>query len=147
MRAGVVTALAIALATVADAGWAAGVPVRIDEPPAGRANIVFFRRGHLQDALINLTVNEGPVGLGPLGWDSYLVVAATPGLHTYGFREDGNDVQIVVEAGETYYVRFELDVNDLVTLTPAEQRQFDDVSRWLHPAMTGKAVEATEGAQ
>ena len=114
-------------------------PVRIDEPPPGKAVIVFFRKGQFADILVGLSVKEGKTKLGPLDYDTYLVLTVEPGLHTYTVGYSSLPMQIVVEPGEIYYVRCTPD-NDIVSegqpsITPAEERQFDDVSWRLKPAV------------
>ena len=83
-------------------------------------------------------VRDGQTILGMLGPGTYFVAIVEPGLHTYSMRaERRNDMQIEVEAGEIYYVRFELETGWILyqpTLAPSEQRLFDEVSARLRPS-------------
>ena len=77
-------------------------------------------------------LREDKAELGMLSAGSYFTAVVDPGLHTYTVHaERRNDMQIRVEAGETYYVRFELDIGVILyqpTLTPSEEWRFDQVS-------------------
>lgn len=110
-------------------------PVEIGDPPAGKALIVFYRTWKYPAAANSYTVREGQTPIGVLSAGSYFVAVVEPGLHTYSMRaERRDDMQIEVEAGEIYYVRFELDTGWLLyqpTLAPSEQRLFDEVSAKL----------------
>lgn len=114
----------------------AGQPVQIPDPPQGKALIVFYRRWAYPAAVISYIVREGQTELGRLSVGSYFVATVDPGLHTYTVHaERHNNMQIVAEAGEIYYVRFELDVGVVLwqpDLTPSDQRLFDAESPRLH---------------
>jgi hypothetical protein len=124
-------ALAAALAPVVEAETLAS-PVRIDDPPPGKALIVFFRKSEYAGGAISYIVREGQTELGRLSAGSYFVAAVDPGLHTYATHaERRDDMQIQVEAGEIYYVCFELDVGIILyqpTLMPTEEWLFDEQS-------------------
>jgi hypothetical protein len=134
-RALLLLAAATAASGLAPAAWAEGQPVQLDDPPPGKALIVFFRKWEYPDSAISYIVREGKAELGRLSAGSYFTAAVDPGLHTYTVHaERRNDMQIVAEAGETYYVRFELDIGVVLyqpTLVPAEQRLFDAISARL----------------
>jgi hypothetical protein len=110
-------------------------PVHIGDAPPGRAQIVFYRKWTYPASLDTYAVREGHTKLGNLDAGSYFIAIVDPGLHTYGTRALRSDnMQIVVEAGETYYVRFELESGIFLyqpTLTPSEQRLFDQTSAKL----------------
>lgn len=134
-RALLALATATAAGALAPAVRAQTQPVQIDDPPPGKALIVFFRKWEYPDAAISYIVREGKAELGLLSAGSYFTAVVDPGLHTYTVHaERQNDMQIVAEAGETYYARFELDIGVILyqpTLVPAEQRLFDAVSMHL----------------
>ena len=125
------TTIAIGLASRAEAGE----PVRIEEPPPGKALVVFYRRWSYSAAAVSYIVREGQVELGLLSVGSYFVVPVDPGLHTFTVHaERHSDMQLLAEAGEIYYVRFDLDIGVVLyqpDLTPSEQRLFDEVSAKL----------------
>jgi hypothetical protein len=155
------TSASAALASVAltPAARAAEVEpqrVHIDDPPPGKAVIVFYRRWDYPDIAISYIVREGQAELGRLSNASYFVSVVDPGLHTYTVHaERHDDMQIEVEAGEIYYVRFELDIGIILyqpSITPSEQRLFDELSPKLKrsepltpPATTPKPAAAPGG--
>jgi len=130
------TAVVFLVAAVAVASEAAaGQPVQIGDPPPGRALIVFYRTWEYPAAALSYIVREGQTKLGMLSPGSYFIATVQPGLHTYAVRAERRDnMQIVAEADEVYYVRFELETGWLLyqpTLTPVEQRLFDQSSKSL----------------
>ncbi len=106
--------------------------IQIGEPPPGKALIVFYRKRDYPGSAISYAVREGDSKIGVLEIGTYFLVTADPGLHTYSMRsERRSDMQIRVEAGEVYYVRFALETGWVLyqpTLEPSEQRLFDQTS-------------------
>lgn len=127
--------LASAAATAAAGPALAGEPVQVGDPPPGKAFIVFYRKWEYFGAAISYIVREGNTQIGRLGAGSYFIATVEPGLHTYTVHaERHNDMQITVEAGEIYYVRYEMDIGVILyqpTLEPSEQRLFDAMSSKL----------------
>ena len=121
--------------------------MHIDDPPPGRALIVFYRTWAYPAAANNYAVRDGQTTLGMLSPGTYFVAIVEPGLHTYSMRaERRNDMQIEVEAGEIYYVRFELDTGWFLyqpTLAPSEQRLFDEASAKLRLSEPSTASNST----
>ncbi len=144
--------LAAAAALLARGAWAKpnAQPVHIDDPPAGCASIVFYRKWAYPGGANSYAVRDGQTILGMLGPGTYFVAIVEPGLHTYSMRaERRNDMQIEVEAGEVYYVRFELETGWILyqpTLTPSEQRLFDEVSSRLRLAEPVAPTKTAPGA-
>lgn len=107
-------------------------PVQIGDPPPGKALIVFYRTWKWPAGAVSYKVREGKTELGRLSDGSYFVAVVDPGLHTYAMHAEWrDDMQIMVEADEIYYVRFELETGLFLyqpTLTPSEQRLFDEAS-------------------
>ena len=135
-RRAVLTVACAGILAPAAAAETPDTPVRIGDPPSGKAFIVFFRKWEYPGAAISYIVREGQTELGRLSAGSYFVATVDPGLHTYvTHAERRDDMQIQVEADEIYYVCFELEVGLLLyqpTLAPTEQRLFDELSPRLH---------------
>jgi hypothetical protein len=125
-------------ALLAVASRAAAQAVRIDDPPPGKASVVFFRKGAYFGGPIGYIVREGTRELGLLASGTYFIADVDPGLHTFTVHaERHSDMQLVVEAGEIYYVHFELDLGVVLyqpTLEPTDQRLFDEQSPRLRPS-------------
>ncbi|HEY7901620.1 MAG TPA: DUF2846 domain-containing protein [Caulobacteraceae bacterium] len=117
----------------------AAQPIDVGDPPPGKALIVFYRKRDYPGSANTYAVREGVAQLGDLGIGTYFVVAVDPGLHTFNVHaERRSDMQLEVEAGETYFVRFVLETGWLLyqpTLEPSEKRLFDQTS--VHLARSG----------
>ncbi|MDF7776909.1 hypothetical protein P1X14_16750 [Sphingomonas sp. AOB5] len=82
----------------------------IGAPPAGKAQIVFWRPGTFIGAALGCTVREGEgteeVQIARLGSGKYWVHVAEPGKHTYWTTGEATDkLNMELEPDETYYVR------------------------------------------
>lgn len=82
----------------------------IGAPPAGMAQIVFWRPGSIMGMALGCTVREGEgaaeVEVARLGAGKYWVHTATPGKHQYYTTGEATDrLNLELEAGETYFVR------------------------------------------
>lgn len=122
-------------ALAAMAGPALAEPPAIPDPPPGKALVVFYRTWAYPGGALSFTVHEGPADVGLLSPGTYFTALADPGWHTYTVRAERHaDMQIDLEADETYYVRFELGTGWLLyqpSLVPTEQWQ------WLEDAQHG----------
>lgn len=122
---------AAALAGVGAPAWGEPPPatsVDIGFPPPGKALVVFFRTWEYFAAAISYMVREGPTDIGLLGPGQYFVAVVEPGLHTFSVRaERRSDMQLIVEADEIYYVKYELETGVILyqpTLTPTDAWRF-----------------------
>jgi hypothetical protein len=82
----------------------------IQAPPAGKAQIIFWRPGTIIGAALGCTVREGEgtseVQIARLGAGKYWVHVAEPGKHTYYTTGEATDrLNMELEPDETYYVR------------------------------------------
>jgi len=123
--------LAGAGASAAAAGFVAPAradPIQLPDPPPGKALVVFYRNLAYAAAALTFMVREGQTDLGELSIGTYFTLVADPGWHTYTVRAERHDnMQIELDADETYYVHFELGTGVLLyqpSLSPAEQWQF-----------------------
>ena len=106
--------LAIAVPAVAqDAAPTAATPIAtksgtIGAPPAGKAQVVFWRPGSLMGAALGCTVreNEDSNEVARLGAGKYAVHIAEPGKHVYYTTGEATDrLNMELEPDETYFVR------------------------------------------
>lgn len=102
---------------------------KIDPPPAGKGQIVFFRDKKFVGALISYMVREGTTELGKLSNGSYFVLATDPGTHIYAVHTETKDnLTLEVEAGETYYVSSGITMGFMAgrpNLAPSDEATFD----------------------
>jgi hypothetical protein len=118
-------------------------------PPAGKGQVVFFRRGGLVGAAIVYKVREGTTAYGTLSPGRYFVVAVDPGKHTYVVHSESKDeMTLQVDEGETYYVEGTVAMGILVgrpNLTPSNEIAFNAIAKKLklakpEPAKTEAAA-------
>ena len=114
MRIGLIAAAAAALiAAVPAAAQDAPLVTKsgtIGEPPAGKAQVVFWRPGTFIGAALGCTVHEGEgmegTEVARLGAGKYWVHVAEPGKHTYWTTGEATDrLNMELEPDETYFVR------------------------------------------
>ncbi|HEX3919475.1 MAG TPA: hypothetical protein VHW60_19230 [Caulobacteraceae bacterium] len=107
----------------------AASPGKVPPPPAGKAEVVFFRPWAYPGALVSFTIHEGKTGVAKLGNNTYAVVTADPGDHTYTSQSEATDtLHLELDAGEVYYVRNTLGMGLMLYrphLTPSDEATFD----------------------
>ncbi|MFZ5670517.1 MAG: DUF2846 domain-containing protein [Pseudomonadota bacterium] len=129
-------------AAPADPAVPAASPVAADgtvaAPPAGKGQIVFFRKSALAGAAISFKVRENDVELGKLSVGRYFVVPVEPGEHTYIVHSEAKDIlTFEVEAGETYFVEGTITVGIIAgrpNLTPSSEAAFKAAFPKMKPA-------------
>lgn len=77
----------------------------IGVPPADRGQVVFYRPARGDDAGSAVAVLERDSTVGDLPAGSFLVAAATPGMHAYRLDAASNEIAFDVKPGRTYFVR------------------------------------------
>jgi hypothetical protein len=106
----------------------AGVAAQLPSPPAGKGQVVFFRRSAFKGMAASFSIREGDIIVGKLGNGSYFVLNADPGPHEYRVISEIRDtLHMEVESGETYYVQQNMDIGGLFitsTLTPSDAEEF-----------------------
>lgn len=89
----------------APAARPAPIPGRVEAPPEGKGQIVFYRRGGQPGFLLTFSVRENGQGVVKLPSGTYMVVPVEPGAHTYLIESEAKDaLTLEVDADETYYV-------------------------------------------
>lgn len=100
----------LAIAVMPAATWAEDLlaPIvtksgRIDAPPPGKAQIVFFRPGSIVGMALGCTVHEGDRQVARLGSGKYYAITAEPGVHKFATKGQAADtLNLEVEPDETY---------------------------------------------
>lgn len=115
----------------------------IPPPPAGKAQVVFFRTGAYVGAAVSYKVREQGIELGKLNNASYFVAVVDPGPHTFtAATENKNVLKLELDDGETQYVRGTVQMGFLVgeaNLTPADQGMFELHYAHMHTTKPPKA--------
>lgn len=103
--------------------------------PADKAQIVFFRPSKFAGAAVKFKVREGEQEFGKLGSGDYFIVTVAPGKHTYTVHSEAkDDLNMEVDAGETYYVQGTISMGFMVGhphLAPSDKATFDGMSSKL----------------
>ena len=106
----------------------APIPGRVEAPPEGKGQIVFYRRGGQPGFLLTFSVRENGKGVAKLPSGSYMVLPVEPGAHTYIIESEAKDaLTLEVDADETYYVEQGMSMGIMVGhphLTPSTQDAF-----------------------
>lgn len=107
--------------SAAEASAAANVvpPVAQD-----KGQIVFFRRSAYTGRTVTFTINEGGASIGRLSNGSYFVLDANPGAHSYSIARFRGEMNLDVQAGQTYYVEVRGLMSGHPELTPSNQTAF-----------------------
>ena len=74
-------------------------------PPSDRGQIVFYRPTRAGEPTEPVAIQELGANIGSVPGDSYIVTAATPGVHAYRLDAGSNEIAFDVRPGRTYFVR------------------------------------------
>jgi hypothetical protein len=111
-----------------DAGGQAAAG-HIPPPPAGKAQVVFFRTGAYVGAGAWFKVRENGAELGKLTNQSYFVAVVDPGPHAFtAATESRNTLKLELDDGDTAYVRGTLQMGIVMgepNLAPSDQALFE----------------------
>lgn len=115
---------------------------QIGTPPAGKAQIVFFRPGSIVGMALGCTVHENDHEVARLGSGKYYVITAEPGKHAFSTRGQAADaLNLEVESDETYFVKCKIGagvVSGAAQLEPSDRASFakkaKGASQWTPPA-------------
>ena len=131
--------------TAAKPDAAVAGPVQLPAPPAGKGQVVFYRKPLFSLIPFNWIAREGKAEICEMVAGTYCVAVVDPGTHTYEVHSEAkNDLTLEVDAGETYYVVGGISIGLVVnhpTIAPAQKIAFDAISAKLkpHPAMAAAA--------
>ena len=127
-------ALAATLAGPAQAGPASPPPKQdaatlvIPAPPAGKGQIVFYRKSTLMGAPVGCTVHENGKKISSLGVGKYFIVLADPGRHLYSVKSEATDqLALEVEPDETQFASCRIKMGIMVgrpDITPSTEAEF-----------------------
>lgn len=112
-------------------------PVELPAPPAGKGQVVFYRKPLFSLVPFNWIAREGTTEICEMVAGTYCVAAVDPGTHTYEVHSEvKNDLTLEVDAGETYYVIGGISMGLIVNhpnISPAQKIDFDSISAKLKP--------------
>lgn len=102
--------------------------IRIPAPPAGKGQVVFFRKGGLGGSAVACTVHEAGKKVSSLGGGKYFIVVTEPGRHEYSVKTEATDaLALEVEADETQFASCKIKMGIMVgrpDIRPATEADF-----------------------
>jgi hypothetical protein len=129
------SAFALAISASAALAESSAGPVQLPPPPAGKGQIVFYRKPLFSLVSFNWIVRDGKSEICLMEAGTYCVADVDPGTHTYEVHsESKNDLTLEIDSGETYYVIGGISMGIIVnhpTIAPAQKAQFDALSARL----------------
>ncbi len=103
---------------------------RIQPPPPGRAQVVFFRPSAFDGIIYNFAIRDGDQVVAQITNGTYAVVFVDPGVHTFSSRSEVKDtLTLDIDPDETYYVEQTIGVGLFMGrphLAPSGQSEFDN---------------------
>jgi hypothetical protein len=125
----------------------AATPVQLQAPPAGKGQIVFYRKPMLALIPFNWIVREDKTEICEMVAGTYCVATIDPGTHTFAVHSEvTNKLTLEVDAGETYYVIGGISMGLIVNhpnISPAQKVDFDALSAKLKAKAPIEAKPAT----
>jgi hypothetical protein len=107
---------------------AAKTPDGITSPPAGKAEVVYFRPAAYVGWMLGFSVHEGRTGIGKLGNGSYFTYIGDPGDHAFSIQSEATDtLHMELDPDEIYYVKASIGQGLIELrphLTPSDQGVF-----------------------
>lgn len=127
---------------------AAKTPAQLPPPPAGKGEVVFYRKPLFSLVPFNWIAREGKTEICEMEAGTYCIAIVDPGTHTYEVHSEAkNDLTIEVDDGETYYILGGISMGLVVNhpnISPAQKIDFDALSYKLKsiPPMAAASGQA-----
>jgi hypothetical protein len=103
--------------------------------PAGKGQVVFFRKSSLMGMPYWTNIRENDVAYGKLSNGVYFVQTLDPGVHTFNTSVLGKDaMKVEVDPGETYYVEGKITmavIGYTVVMAPSDAATFQKVFKGM----------------
>lgn len=119
----------------APASVAASASADIPPPPAGKGQVVFFRRSSMFGFPYWTNVRENGAAYGKLTNGVYFVQVLDPGAHQFDTSVLGKDsIKLQVDPGETYYVEGKIAmqiVGYTIVMAPSDEASFAKAKRGM----------------
>lgn len=123
--------LALSGAAHAAAPEAVGLPgaqIKLPAPPAGKGQVVFFRKGGLSGSAVACSVHENGQKVSSLGGGRYVIIVAEPGRHEFKVETEAKDIlALQLEADETQFASCTIKMGLMVgrpDIRPATEADF-----------------------
>ena len=125
---------------------APAVSPEVAPPPAGKGQVVFFRRSSIMGFPYWTNIRENGVAYGKLSNGVYFIQVLDPGTHEFNTSVLGKDsMKVQVDPGETYYVEGKITmalIGYTVIMAPSDEGTFNMARKGLKLAKPPEAVAA-----
>lgn len=100
---------------VEESGSVPAAQIFIPAPPAGKGQVVFYRKGGLSGAAVACSVHENGQKVSSLGGGKYFIMVADPGKHEFTVKTEAKDVlALEVEPDETQFAQCKIKMGFMV---------------------------------
>ncbi len=131
----VVPALAGAAEPAAKPASAPAASSDLPPPPAGKGQVVFFRKSSLMGMPYWTNVRENDAAYGKLTNGVYFVQTLDPGVHTFNTSVLGKDsMKVEVDPGETYFVEGKITmalIGYTIVMAPSDAATFQKMFKGM----------------
>ncbi|HEX2816417.1 MAG TPA: DUF2846 domain-containing protein, partial [Phenylobacterium sp.] len=119
--------------------------------PAGKGQVVFFRKSSLFGFPYWTNIRENDVALGKLTNGAYFVQTLDPGVHMFNTSVLGKDaMKLQIDPGETYYVEGKITmavVGYTIVMAPSDEGAFQKSLKGMKPAPPVDPAKADAAAK
>ncbi|OYW16144.1 MAG: hypothetical protein B7Z39_02535 [Novosphingobium sp. 12-64-8] len=99
-----IASLAADVAPATENAKQSGADIKLPAPPAGKGQVVFFRKGGLSGSAVACTVHENNKKVSSLGGGRYFILVTEPGRHEFAVKTEATDkLALEIEADETQF--------------------------------------------
>lgn len=102
--------------------------IAIPAPPAGKGQIVFFRKGGISGSAVACSVFEKGQKISSLGGGRYFIMVADPGKHEFSVKTEATDaLALEVESDETQFAVCKIKMGIMVgrpDIRPVPEQEF-----------------------
>jgi hypothetical protein len=102
--------------------------IKIPKPPAGKGQVLFYRKGGLSGSAVACSVHEKGQKVSSLGGGRYFIMVADPGRHEFTVKTEAKDMlALEVEPDETQFASCKIKMGLMVgrpDIRPATEAEF-----------------------
>lgn len=121
-------------AEVEENGAVPAAQIFIPAPPAGKGQVVFYRKGGLGGSAVACSVHENGQKVSSLGGGKYFIMVADPGKHEFTVKTEAKDaLTLEVEPDETQFVQCKIKMGIIVgrpDIRPSTEAEFRGMKKF-----------------
>lgn len=120
--------LSAASAATTEAVAIPAAQIKLPAPPAGKGQVVFYRKGGLSGSAVACSVHENGQKVTSLGGGRYVIIVGEPGRHEFKVETEAKDIlALELEADETQFASCTIKMGLMVgrpDIRPATEADF-----------------------